>query len=87
MMTKSLRGATIGRRPGAAIGLGVGAAIGVVGMPFVAAKALVVGVAILLGVFVGLAVDRMLSSRERLIGAAGALIVIGVPTVLGLLRN
>jgi hypothetical protein len=56
-------------------------------MPFVATKTLVVGVAMALGVFIGLAVDRRLSSRERLIGAASALVVIGVAAFLVFLRN
>jgi uncharacterized membrane protein len=86
-MTNPFRGATFDRRAGAAIGLGVGAAIGLLAMPFVATKTLVVGVAMALGVFIGLAVDRRLSSRERLIGAASALVVIGVAAFLVFLRN
>lgn len=87
MMKNPSKGAASVRRAGPAIGLGVGAAIGLIAMPFFTAKALVVGVAIALGVFIGMAADRSLSSRERLIGAASALVVIGIAALLGFLRN
>jgi hypothetical protein len=61
--------------PGPAFGLWIGVAIGLYGSSFVDARMPFVAAAATIGALAGLAADPRLSSRDRWIGAAGALAI------------
>jgi len=81
-MTDQAKDVVAGKTSGAAIGLGVGAVLGLAAIPFAKSEALVEGVAMLVGALTGIAADRRLSTRERLMGGIGATLVCGCATVV-----
>lgn len=87
MMLEQFKGTAAGWRQGGAVWLGGGALIGLLAMPFAGPKLLVEVLAMVVGAFVGLAVDRRLILRVRLVGATGALVIIATALVLVLLRQ
>ena len=86
-MLEQFKGTAAGWRQGGAVWLGGGALIGLLAMPFAGPKLLVEVLAMVVGAFVGLAVDRRLILRVRLVGATGALVIIATALVLVLLRQ
>jgi hypothetical protein len=74
-MTDQANDTVAGKTSGAAAGLGIGAVLGLAAIPFVKSEAPVEGVVMLVGALIGIAADRRLSKRERLMGGVAAILV------------